>query len=83
MDGDLTEAFAPMAVTLTVADEIDVSRGDMLLKSHDLPHLNDRFDAQLVWMAEERVGAGQAVPVQTRHQAGVRARRRNLHTAST
>jgi bifunctional enzyme CysN/CysC len=43
---------------LTLADEIDVSRGDLLTKSQDLPHLDDRFDAQLVWMSEDPLVPG-------------------------
>src|SRR4029453_12860198 len=58
MDGDLKEAFAPQAVTLTLATEIDISRGDVLTKSEDLPHLDDRFDAQVVWMSEEPLVPG-------------------------
>jgi bifunctional enzyme CysN/CysC len=58
MDGDLPEAFAPQAVTLTLADEIDISRGDVLTKSNDLPYLDDRFEAQLVWMSEDPLEPG-------------------------
>ena len=46
------EAFAPMAITLTLEDEVDVSRGDMIVKSDDLPELSDQFDVTLVWMDE-------------------------------
>ncbi|MEY8195356.1 MAG: sulfate adenylyltransferase subunit CysN [Cycloclasticus sp.] len=46
------EAFAPMAITLTLEDEVDVSRGDMIVKSDDLPELSDQFDVTLVWMNE-------------------------------
>jgi bifunctional enzyme CysN/CysC len=58
MDGDLDEAFPPLAVTLTLADEIDISRGDMLVTGGDMPCFEDRFDAQLVWMAEEPLVPG-------------------------
>jgi bifunctional enzyme CysN/CysC len=40
MDGDLTEAFAPMSVTLTLADEIDVSRGDMIVHPGNVPRVS-------------------------------------------
>ena len=53
MDGDLTEAFAPMAVTVTLADELDISRGDMLASTDELPFISDRLDAMLVWMSEK------------------------------
>jgi bifunctional enzyme CysN/CysC len=58
MDGDLEEAFPPLAVTLTLADELDISRGDMLVTSGELPSFEDRFDAQLVWMADEPLVPG-------------------------
>ncbi|MYF28334.1 MAG: sulfate adenylyltransferase subunit CysN [Gammaproteobacteria bacterium] len=58
MDGDLDEAFAPMAVTLTLADEIDVSRGDVIATPRELPHTAERFDADLVWMSEDDLVPG-------------------------
>ena len=51
-DGEQQSAFAPMAVTLTLADDIDVSRGDVLAASDELPFVADRLDAMLVWMSE-------------------------------
>jgi bifunctional enzyme CysN/CysC len=50
--GELDEAFPPQSVTLTLEDEIDVSRGDMLVRSDDLPVLDTRFLAHIVWMTE-------------------------------
>ena len=52
-DGDIEEAFTPMAVTLTLEDEIDVSRGDMLVRPDNVPTVAEAFDATIVWMAEE------------------------------
>jgi len=49
-DGDLDMAFAPMSVTLTLDEELDVSRGDVL--AHDAPDVGSRFEADLVWMDE-------------------------------
>jgi sulfate adenylyltransferase subunit 1 (EFTu-like GTPase family) len=49
-DGDLEEAHAPMSVTLTLDDELDLSRGDMLAPAGALPHVGRRFEARLVWM---------------------------------
>jgi sulfate adenylyltransferase large subunit len=49
-DGDLDEAFAPMSVTLTLEDEIDISRGDVIAKGPT--DVSARFDADLVWMDE-------------------------------
>ena len=56
--GDLNEAFAPQAVTVTLADDLDVSRGDVLAASGALPHIADRLDAMLVWMSEEPLAVG-------------------------
>ncbi len=57
-DGDLEEAFPPLAVTLTLEDEIDISRGDMLVPVNNVPYFSDRVDAQIVWMAEEPMQPG-------------------------
>ncbi|MDA0577731.1 MAG: sulfate adenylyltransferase subunit CysN [Verrucomicrobia bacterium] len=52
-DGDIDEAFAPMAVTVTLEHERDVSRGDMLVHPKNVPHFGHDFDAILVWMNED------------------------------
>ncbi|MFV2069184.1 MAG: sulfate adenylyltransferase subunit CysN [Pirellulales bacterium] len=57
-DGELEEAFAPMAVTLALEDEIDVSRGDMLVHAGNVPDLVQRFDAMVVWMADDPLVPG-------------------------
>ena len=57
-DGELEEAFPPQAVTLTIEDEIDISRGDMLVHPNDLPYLSDRMDTIVVWMDEAPVKPG-------------------------
>ena len=49
-DGDLAEAFAPMSVTLTLSDEIDISRGDVLTRVENDLHISRRLNATLVWM---------------------------------
>jgi len=51
-DGDLEEAFNGMSVTLTLEDEIDISRGDMLVFSNNLPRIYSRFESLVVWMNE-------------------------------
>jgi bifunctional enzyme CysN/CysC len=51
-EGELSSAFAPQSVTLRLEDEIDVSRGDMLVHSGDLPRVARTFDAHLVWMQD-------------------------------
>jgi bifunctional enzyme CysN/CysC len=52
-DGDLDEAVTGQSVTLTLADEVDVSRGDVLAAATDPPGVADQFECHLVWMAEE------------------------------
>ena len=53
MDGDLAEAGAGDAVTLTLADEVDISRGDVLAPPTARPDVADQFAAHLLWMAED------------------------------
>ena len=57
-DGELEEAFAPLSVTLTLEDEIDSSRGDMLVRPGNVPKVDQKFDAMVVWMAEEALVPG-------------------------
>jgi len=52
-DGNLDEAFAPQSVTLTLADEIDVSRGDMFVHASAKPRVEKVFEATVCWMGEE------------------------------
>ncbi len=53
-DGKLTQAFAPQSITLTLEDEIDLSRGDMLVRSEESrPHMGHHFRAMMVWMDEQ------------------------------
>lgn len=52
-EGELEEAFCPQSVTLTLEDEIDISRGEMLVKPDNLPHVGRNFETMLVWMDEE------------------------------
>ncbi|MGM0634035.1 MAG: sulfate adenylyltransferase subunit CysN [Pseudomonadota bacterium] len=57
-DEELELAHAEMAITLTLEDEIDVSRGDMIAHSDNLPVLTDHFDATIVWMIDEAMLPG-------------------------
>jgi bifunctional enzyme CysN/CysC len=57
MDSDVTqrslaEASAPLSVAITLEDEIDVSRGDMIARAHNVPHVRRECEAMLVWMSE-------------------------------
>jgi bifunctional enzyme CysN/CysC len=57
-DGDLEEGVAGESVTITFADEIDCSRGDVIAASDDPPEVADQFEATVVWMAEEEMLPG-------------------------
>ncbi|MCU0268644.1 MAG: sulfate adenylyltransferase subunit CysN [Acidimicrobiales bacterium] len=52
-DGPVDEAFAPMAVTIRLADEIDISRGDMICRPHNQPQIGQDLDAMICWMSEQ------------------------------
>ena len=51
-DGNLQRAFAPQSITLTLSDEIDISRGDMFVKANAMPRVTKEFEATLCWLAE-------------------------------
>jgi sulfate adenylyltransferase subunit 1 len=55
MDGDLQEAFAPQSVTITLEDEIDISRGDMIVRENNVPSVEQEFDVMLCWMNEKKM----------------------------
>ncbi len=52
-DGDVSDAFPPMAVAIRLADEIDISRGDMICRPGNKPHLGQDIDAMVCWMTEQ------------------------------
>ena len=58
-EGELDYAFPPQCVTITLEDEIDISRGEMIVKVNDdenrMPHVGRHFEAHLVWMDEEKM----------------------------
>jgi len=58
MDGDRSEAVAGDAITLTLADEVDISRGDVLADPQARPAVSDQFAAHLLWMADEELLPG-------------------------
>jgi bifunctional enzyme CysN/CysC len=60
LDGDLDEGVAGQSVTITLADEIDCSRGDVLAAAGDPPQAADQFEATIVWMADEAMLPGRA-----------------------
>jgi bifunctional enzyme CysN/CysC len=60
MDGDLDEAVAGQSVTITLADEIDCSRGDVLAAADSPPEVADQFETTIVWMDDEPLVVGRA-----------------------
>jgi sulfate adenylyltransferase subunit 1 len=52
MDGELSEAFAPQSVCLTLEDEIDLSRGDMIVKPNNQPQISQDIDAMICWFSK-------------------------------
>jgi len=57
-DGDLYEAVAGQSVTVTLADEVDCSRGDVIVDAHSPPQSADQFEATIVWMSEDELLPG-------------------------
>ena len=57
-DNELKEAFAPQSVVMTLTDEIDVSRGDMIVRKNNLPQVGNHIEAIICWMDEETISNG-------------------------
>jgi bifunctional enzyme CysN/CysC len=57
-DGDLERAQAGQAVTLTLADELDTSRGDIIASADNPPQVSDQFAVHLLWLGEQRLLPG-------------------------
>jgi bifunctional enzyme CysN/CysC len=60
MDGDLEEARAPQSVVITLEDEIDISRGDMIVRRHNLPQVENNIDVILCWMGNDPLEIGKS-----------------------
>jgi sulfate adenylyltransferase large subunit len=84
-DGEEPEAFAPMSVTLTLEDEIDLSRGDMLVSPEEPPRISRSFEAMVVWFQSEPLALGRSYLIKHNARAS-RAKatsirfRVNMHT---
>ncbi len=59
-DGDLEEAVAGQSVTITIADEIDISRGDLIVLANEPAEISDQFEATVVWMNESPLLPGRS-----------------------
>jgi len=62
-NGDLDYAYPPLSVTLCLADDIDISRGDMLAHPNNVPRVERAVDAMIIWMAEKPLEVGRNVLV--------------------
>ncbi|MGA7622656.1 MAG: sulfate adenylyltransferase subunit CysN [Candidatus Acidiferrales bacterium] len=87
-DGPLAEAFAPMSVTLKLEDEIDLSRGDMLVAPDSPPQVSQRFRAAIVWMHAQPLKLQQSYLIKhgVRHVRGAVTKiqhRVNINTLET
>ncbi|MCC7301552.1 MAG: sulfate adenylyltransferase subunit CysN [Bacteroidia bacterium] len=58
LNGSLDAAFAPMSVTITLEDEIDISRGDMIVSAADAPPENQEFELMACWLADRELVPG-------------------------
>jgi bifunctional enzyme CysN/CysC len=59
-DGDLDEAVSGQSVTISLDEEIDISRGDVLATTSDLPGISDQFEAHIIWMSEHEMLPGRS-----------------------
>jgi bifunctional enzyme CysN/CysC len=65
LDGDLDEAVAGQSVTVTLADEVDCSRGDVIAAATEPPEAADQFEATIVWMSEDELLPGRGYWLKT------------------
>jgi bifunctional enzyme CysN/CysC len=62
-DGPVEEAYAPMAITLRLVDDLDVSRGDMICRPGNQPSVGQDIEAMICWMAEQPLRAGMKLSI--------------------
>ena len=65
MDSNLDEAVSGQSVTLTLTDEIDISRGDVIATSETPPEISDQFDTTIIWLSEEPMLPGRSYRMKT------------------
>jgi len=63
VDGPVSEAYAPMSVTVRLTDDLDVSRGDMICRPHNAPAATQDLDAMVCWMSETPLRPGQKLSI--------------------
>ena len=54
----IEEAYAPMSVTMTLDSDVDISRGDMIVRENNVPNMQQEFDVMICWMHSEKLNAG-------------------------
>ncbi|NOY75143.1 MAG: sulfate adenylyltransferase subunit CysN [Kiritimatiellaeota bacterium] len=59
-EGETTMAHAPMSVTFTLEDELDISRGDMICHKNNIPRISRRLESMVVWMGEQPLESGKS-----------------------
>jgi bifunctional enzyme CysN/CysC len=62
-DGPVEEAFPPMSVTVRLTDDLDISRGDMICRPHNMPMVTQDLEAMVCWMTERPLQAGQKLTI--------------------
>jgi bifunctional enzyme CysN/CysC len=77
--GPAAEAFAPMSVTLLLADDLDVSRGDMLCRPHNQPSVSQDIEAMVCWMSDAQALTAQSRLVVKHTTRSIKAIVRDLH----
>ena len=63
MDGPVPEAFPPMAVTIRLTDDLDISRGDLIARPHNAPQPRQDLDAMICWMADQPLTPGHKLTI--------------------
>jgi len=63
IDGPIGEAFPPMAVTIRLTDDLDISRGDMICRPHNAPHPTQDVDAMICWMTDKPLQRGRKLTI--------------------
>jgi bifunctional enzyme CysN/CysC len=63
MDGPVGEAFSPMSVTVRLADDVDVSRGDLICRPHNQPRVTQDIEAMICWMSEGELRTGSKLAI--------------------
>ena len=54
-EGELQEAYAPMSVSMQLEDELDISRGDMIVREHNQPHMEQDIELMICWMSQKKI----------------------------